>query len=62
MIKKTKFKPCTKCSGRGYIGHYESGDGWASSWSENCCDCNGEGYIEPNWDVLRNGVFGDYKV
>ena len=23
---------------------------------------NGEGYIEPNWDVLRNGVFGDYKV
>lgn len=23
---------------------------------------NGKGYIEPNWDVLRNGVFGDYKV
>ena len=20
------------------------------------------GYIEPNWDVLRHGVFGDYKV
>ncbi len=23
---------------------------------------NGEGYIEPNWDVLRSGVYGDYKI
>ncbi len=23
---------------------------------------NGEGYIEPNWDVLRTGIYGDYKV
>ena len=55
-MKKTKFKPCIKCSGRGYIGHYKSGDGWASSWSENCCDCNGQGYIEvpmTNADCIR---------
>lgn len=23
---------------------------------------NDEGYIESNWDVFRNGIFGDYKV
>ncbi len=23
---------------------------------------NSEGYIESNWDVLRNGIFGDYEV
>ena len=23
---------------------------------------NGEGYIEPNWDILRSGVYGDYKI
>ena len=23
---------------------------------------NDEGYIESNWDVFRNGIYGDYKV
>lgn len=23
---------------------------------------NSDGYIESNWDVLRNGIFGDYEV
>jgi len=23
---------------------------------------NDQGYIESNWDVLRNGIFGDYEV
>ena len=23
---------------------------------------NSQGYIESNWDVLRNGIFGDYEV
>lgn len=23
---------------------------------------NNEGYIESNWDVFRNGIYGDYKV
>ena len=23
---------------------------------------NGQGYIESNWDVFRNGIFGDYEV
>ena len=23
---------------------------------------NSDGYIESNWDVLRNGIFGDYEI
>jgi len=23
---------------------------------------NDEGYIESNWDVFRNGIYGDYKI
>ena len=55
-MKKTKFLSCIKCIGRGYVGRYESGDGWASSWSEPCKECNGQGYIEvpmTNADCIR---------